>query len=322
MRTPQKKLAALLLLWAAVILFQAVWVAEPWRLASAEEDLLQEQIESGANLYATNCVICHGPIGEGVVGPPLNRPEWRENLTELERERIKEMLTSVIARGRGGTDNPHWEFSQVGGERVITSRTRMPTWGQQDGGPLNEQQVEDLVVFLMNYDWPQGGDNLVAPHIPPARLTKTVQRTGTDPNTGREMTYNEEVPIEPSDLPEAVGVSAAVNDRGRELVLQAGCLTCHTLGSYGGFIGPNLTTVGEWTTPDFLEEWLRDPPGTIPRMPTVWLGNLEEKRVPEDFEVDWTGIHRTVMPSALDLGVPEAELDILVEYLSGLRSGE
>lgn len=320
MRTPQKKLAALLLLWAAVILFQIVWVTEPWRLASAEEELVQLQVQRGAKLYAENCVICHGPVGEGHVGPPLNRPEWREDLTPIEQEQIKTFLTNVISRGRGGTDVTTWEFSESGGERVITSYTRMPMWGTENGGPLNEQQVEDLVVFLMNYDWPTGSGNLVAPNIPPARLTKTVQRTGQDPNTGAEITYTEEVPLTIEDLPEATGVSAAVNDRGRELFLEAGCLTCHTLGSYGRAFGPDLSNVGEWTEPDFLKEWISDPAGTVPRMPTEWMGNLE----PSTIEVDWTGIHKTVMPPLEDLlrrEVSEEELDTLVQYLSGLRSG-
>lgn len=319
MRTPQKKLAALLLLWAAVILFQIVWVTEPWRLASAEEELVEVQIARGARLYAENCVACHGPVGEGHVGPPLNRPEWRADVTEIEKEQIKNYLTDVIARGRGGTDIPSWEFTEVGGETVITSYTRMPHWGTQDGGPLNEQQVEDIVVMLMNYEWPTGADNLVGPAIPPARLTKSVTSTTTDPNTGQQVEVVEEVAITIEDLPKAAGVSDVVNDRGREVLLEAGCLTCHTLGSYGRAFGPDLTFVGEWTEPDFLRQWIMDPAGTIPRMPTQWMGDLE----PLTIEVDWTGIHKTVMPgleALLRREVTDEELDALVEYLSGLRS--
>ncbi len=50
------------------------------------------------------------------------------------------------------------------------------------------------------------------------------------------------------------------------------CQACHTIGSSGGYVGPNLSNVGNWMTPAWMEAWLRNPqalvPGTIePRRP-------------------------------------------------------
>jgi mono/diheme cytochrome c family protein len=45
------------------------------------------------------------------------------------------------------------------------------------------------------------------------------------------------------------------------------CRNCHTIGSSGGYVGPNLTNVGNWMNPGWIEAWLKNPqvlvPGTI-----------------------------------------------------------
>ncbi len=45
------------------------------------------------------------------------------------------------------------------------------------------------------------------------------------------------------------------------------CQSCHTIGSSGGYVGPNLSNAGNWITPAWIEAWLNDPqallPGTI-----------------------------------------------------------
>lgn len=302
MRTPSKKLVALILLWLTILVFQAVWMLEGKRMARAREHLRERQVALGAALYAENCAICHGPLGEGVVGPPLNRQDFRTaGLTPIEADQVRRSLTEVITRGRGGTDTPVWEFLPDG---TIVSRTRMPAWGKEANGPLNEQQIEALVAFITEGDW-----NATAGKFPKPRL----QREVVDPQTKATRT----VPVTAADLPAAPGVPQEVNDRGRQLFIERGCITCHTLGDYGGFIGPNLTTVGDWTTPDFLRRWLTSPETTVPRMPTVWLGGGERKERP----VDWTGVHRTQMPNPLkDLGATPEEIEILVQYLSALKS--
>jgi mono/diheme cytochrome c family protein len=45
------------------------------------------------------------------------------------------------------------------------------------------------------------------------------------------------------------------------------CQSCHTIGSGGGYVGPNLNNAGNWLTPAWIAAWLRNPqvllPGTI-----------------------------------------------------------
>ena len=37
------------------------------------------------------------------------------------------------------------------------------------------------------------------------------------------------------------------------------CQSCHTIGSGGGYVGPNLNNAGNWLTPSWIEAWLRNP---------------------------------------------------------------
>ena len=37
------------------------------------------------------------------------------------------------------------------------------------------------------------------------------------------------------------------------------CQSCHTIGSAGGYVGPNLTNAGNWINAAWTEEWLKNP---------------------------------------------------------------
>jgi len=42
------------------------------------------------------------------------------------------------------------------------------------------------------------------------------------------------------------------------------CQSCHTIGSTGGYVGPNLTNAGNWINPAWTEEWLKNPQSLVP----------------------------------------------------------
>lgn len=77
----------------------------------------------GALLYDQNCAVCHGANGEGRIGATLAKhwPALRPDLT----------IQSTI---RNGVPN-----------------TAMPAWGQANGGPLAESEINDLVAFLLTW---------------------------------------------------------------------------------------------------------------------------------------------------------------------------
>ncbi len=54
------------------------------------------------------------------------------------------------------------------------------------------------------------------------------------------------------------------------------CQSCHTVGSGGGYVGPNLNNLGNWMRAEWIEAWLRNPQGLVP-------GTIEPRR---DFTED------------------------------------
>jgi mono/diheme cytochrome c family protein len=56
------------------------------------------------------------------------------------------------------------------------------------------------------------------------------------------------------------------------------CQSCHTVGSTGGYVGPNLNNVGNWMTPEWIEAWLKNPQALVP-------GVIEPRRNFTDDEV-------------------------------------
>ncbi len=49
------------------------------------------------------------------------------------------------------------------------------------------------------------------------------------------------------------------------------CQACHTIGTAGGYVGPDLSNVGNWMTPAWIEAWLKDPQTLVP-------GSIEPRR--------------------------------------------
>jgi mono/diheme cytochrome c family protein len=57
------------------------------------------------------------------------------------------------------------------------------------------------------------------------------------------------------------------------------CQSCHTIGSSGGYVGPNLSHVGNWMKPEWIAAWLRDPQSMVPNAiePRLSLTDQEVK---------------------------------------------
>jgi mono/diheme cytochrome c family protein len=56
------------------------------------------------------------------------------------------------------------------------------------------------------------------------------------------------------------------------------CQSCHTIGSGGGYVGPNLNNVGNWMKPEWIEAWLKNPQALVP-------GTIEPRRDFTDDEI-------------------------------------
>jgi mono/diheme cytochrome c family protein len=92
----------------------------------------------GAVLFDENCAVCHGPDGQGRAGAALAKA-WSGARPDL-------FIKTTIANGIQGS--------------------QMPAWSQASGGPLSEQQIDDLVVFVLTL----GTQNPVEQIAPTAAL--------------------------------------------------------------------------------------------------------------------------------------------------------
>jgi mono/diheme cytochrome c family protein len=76
----------------------------------------------GALLFDQNCVVCHGPNGEGRIGEPLAK-DWPSVRPDL-------LIKNTIQNGVQGSV--------------------MPAWSQTNGGPLTDENINDLVAFILS----------------------------------------------------------------------------------------------------------------------------------------------------------------------------
>ena len=119
------------------------WLAEPGRQEGAVAYFDQTFAKRGSHLFATtaeggfNCAGCHGGVAGGPVTYTLTDPvtkkirqvAWKApSLDDVTLRMTDDQLKEVLTYGR--------PFSP------------MPAWGIAGGGPMNDQQIENLISYL------------------------------------------------------------------------------------------------------------------------------------------------------------------------------
>lgn len=121
------------------------WLAEPGRQAGAIKNF-QSTFEHRGELLSLptaqggfNCQGCHGGVSGGGVAATITDPEtgklrqvWWEapSLDDVALRMTEDQLREVLTYGR--------PFSP------------MPAWGLEGGGPMNEQQIDNLIAWLQH----------------------------------------------------------------------------------------------------------------------------------------------------------------------------
>jgi mono/diheme cytochrome c family protein len=114
--------------WVFVVLvlsFPAYKLTEGSRLDAARASQNAAQVAAGGQLWSLNCAECHGTTGQGVSAPALNSQQFLGSVSD-------QQIRGIIAGGVPGTP--------------------MPAWLSDYGGPLTEQQIEALVVYLRSWE--------------------------------------------------------------------------------------------------------------------------------------------------------------------------
>ena len=125
---------------AAVVtaLLLVVFLGEPARMKETTDAQLGESIARGALGYDAYCGGCHGQRGEGLAGiyPPLN---------------VEDLWTGREETAFYGTLEDYVQLNISAGHPT----SWMPSWSTEFGGPLREDQIQDLANFVLNWQGPQ-----------------------------------------------------------------------------------------------------------------------------------------------------------------------
>jgi mono/diheme cytochrome c family protein len=116
---------------------------EPARIQDAQAMQLATDLDGALTLYSQNCAVCHGAAGEGIgATPALDNPALSNTDAEV--------LAKIIARG--------------------LYESAMPAWSLEDGGPLSDYQIGQLVSLIQYGSWSAAQERVVnlglAPMIP------------------------------------------------------------------------------------------------------------------------------------------------------------
>jgi mono/diheme cytochrome c family protein len=235
-------------------------VSEPARLETAQTSLLQTNLDEAMTLYAENCSVCHGLAGEGIgATPPLDNEALRQ--TDMAS------LAKIIARGLYGT--------------------AMPAWSKEDGGPLSDYQIDQLVQLIQAGDWEETRDRVVnlglAPRVP---LT-------TEPDL--------EILAGLAGMPEGDLLSQGINLYAQE------CVACHGPDGLGSSLAPALNDPAVRATPlDELEQILRN--GVAGTLMAGWENVLSDEEIAAALALieQWDQVPTGAIPEP-DLPVPVTE---------------
>jgi mono/diheme cytochrome c family protein len=247
-------------------------------------------IEAGALIFLSNCSTCHGQNGEGIPGkgPTLNPDLFTKHFPALKASKafegtLHDFIQLTVAAGR--PVQSAWAAAQNGG-----FAKPMPTWSQQYGGPLRDDQISDVVNFVLN--WQAQAE--AAPSGPPPNFTAigsdqtTALPTG-DPQRGQQL-FAQQVKT-------AAGTSLP-------------CKACHSLQPDQIIVGPSLSNIGSVA-------------GTIDPPKTAEQYIRESIQAPSAFIVpgnpNFVNNGQSVMPTGLGDNMSAQDLADVIAYLLTLK---
>jgi mono/diheme cytochrome c family protein len=255
-RLERVQLFGLLTLAATVIALPLYWVFEPGRQSDATAGYEARFASWGSQLFAPtaeggfNCAGCHG--GMNAVGGVA---AW--TITDDTTGEVRAVTWKAPA-----LNTVFYRYSEDEIRYIIVYGrpfSPMSPWGLDGGGPLNAQQVNNLIAYLRSIQIPMEG----------CPEGETICEGGRVPE---EVAAEIQGAIDESI---AGGTASSVGEAIFNLELASGaysCARCHTGGwSYGepeqtgggGSLGPNLTGGAEVRQFDTVEdniEFLRNPP--------------------------------------------------------------
>jgi mono/diheme cytochrome c family protein len=148
------QLAGVALTVFLAVLLPFLYLREPARQKAAFTKEMNESVRLGQATFEEFCARCHGADATGgvvkrFVAPGVKNAKPTDypapNLHEIYQRHPDEQVATVA-----------WDTIQKG-----RPGTPMPTWGVRYGGPMNDQQITNLVNYLLSIQ----GDNKKRPEL-------------------------------------------------------------------------------------------------------------------------------------------------------------
>jgi mono/diheme cytochrome c family protein len=114
-----------------------------------------EDVERGKALFGENCVVCHGYDGQGRVGAALT--DW---FVSIDPEAF---VRSTVGDGVGN----------------------MPAFAQANGGPLTDQEIDDIAAYILS--WRERVEPAPTPTPVPVTPIPAVAGVSGDPTVGAQI---------------------------------------------------------------------------------------------------------------------------------------
>jgi mono/diheme cytochrome c family protein len=130
------------------VLLPFLYLREPVRQKAAAEKELTESVRLGKATFEEFCARCHGPEAEGGKVKRYVTPGVKDaKPTDVQAPNLHEIYSR----------HPDEDVATVAWTAIQKGRppTPMPTWGVRYGGPMNDQQITDLVNYILSI---QGDD--------------------------------------------------------------------------------------------------------------------------------------------------------------------
>ena len=170
---------------------------EPGRLQEAQARQLSVDLDGAMSIYAQNCAVCHGAAGDGIgATPPLN--------TVALQEMDAKALTKIISRGLYGS--------------------AMAAWSLEDGGPLSDYQISQVVSLIHAGDW--------------EATQARVVNLGLAPLIPFVSEASPEILESLAQLPEGDKLAAGI------MLYAENCVACHGADGLGSNLAPALNDPG------------------------------------------------------------------------------
>jgi len=231
------------------------WLAEPGRQSGAVSNFDETFVARGADLFATteqggfNCAGCHGgsqALG-GQVPYTLTEYEYDEN-GDIVRAKDGEPETTLrqVSWRAPALNTVALRMTEDQIRQVLTYGrpfSPMPAWGIEGGGPMNEQQIQNLIDYLESI--------AISPEEAQQQAQEDAEAEVERLSTLRSQLAEEQAKDEPDENVVASLEREIAGDQPASLgaaLFNLNCARCHTAGwSYdepeapgGGAMGPSL----------------------------------------------------------------------------------